>query len=152
MAKHRHSSDSAAVAAACQARGLRFTALRRAVYEIVATAGAPLGAYDILGRLAEGGRRAAPITVYRALDFLVANGFVHRIASRNAFVICDHVAEPHAAQFLICEDCGRVEELHDSGLFRAVEKSAGSHGYAVEQPLIEIPGRCPDCRPDGGRD
>lgn len=152
MTGHRSETGIEAIAAACQARGLRFTALRRDVYAIVAAAEGPLGAYDILERLGDGERRPAPITVYRALDFLVASGFVHRIASRNAFVPCDHVEGPHAAQFLVCEDCGRVEELHDHGLFRAVEKSAGSHGFAVERPLIEISARCPDCRSDAARD
>ena len=62
----------------------------------------PLGAYDILDTLKRERVGAAPPTVYRALAFLLQQGLVHRIESRNAFVGCCEPETPHGGQFLIC--------------------------------------------------
>jgi predicted transcriptional regulator len=81
---------SAAIAHAevlCAARAQRLTPMRRHVLEALLDSHRPLGVYEIIERLARHGR-PAPITVYRALDFLRDNGLVHRIESRNAFVAC----------------------------------------------------------------
>src|ERR1700726_2443082 len=78
---------SAAIAHAeahCAERAQRLTPIRRQVLEALLTSHTPLGAYDIIERLAEENARPAPITIYRALDFLRSNGLVHRIESRNA--------------------------------------------------------------------
>src|SRR3954471_6091356 len=97
--------------AVCAARDVRLTRIRRQVLAVLVSDHRPLGAYEIMDRLAGSGPRPAPITVYRALDFLLENGLVHRIASRNAFIACVH---NHAAAdsivFLICERCGAVGE------------------------------------------
>ncbi|KMO33399.1 molybdate ABC transporter substrate-binding protein, partial [Methylobacterium tarhaniae] len=87
--------------------GLQFTALRRRTLEVVAEEGRPLGAYDIAERLSAPGKRVAAVSVYRALDFLTEHGLVHRIASRNAFVPCEHGhGAGESAVFLICRSCG----------------------------------------------
>src|SRR5258705_11124854 len=70
----------------CTQRSQRLTPIRRQVLEVLLESHKPLGAYEIIDRAAPGGSRPAPITIYRALDFLRANGFGHRIESRNAFV------------------------------------------------------------------
>ena len=92
------------------------------------------------------GAGPAPISVYRALDFLVENGFVHRLASRNAFLACGHsheAGEPVA--FLICDGCGRVAEATSPGLSESVQGVAASAGYARRTQVIEIAGTCSDC-------
>ena len=76
--------------AQCAARAQRLTPIRRQVLETLLASHNPLGAYEIIDRLADKAARPAPITVYRALDFLRDNGLVHRIESRNAFVACVH--------------------------------------------------------------
>ena len=83
--------------AICRARGARLTAQRRRVLELVLGAGRPLGAYELLDALRREGGGAGPPTVYRALEFLVAHGLVHRIETLHAFVGCDHPGELHAA-------------------------------------------------------
>src|ERR1700748_1079930 len=127
---HDHGRCAAhALAAAetlCRERGARLTAVRRKVLALVWQSHAPVGAYDLLARLNKGGGRVAPIAVYRALDFLMAQGLVHRIASLNAYIGCAHVdpkraglkqkSHDHAAQFLICKDCGSAAELESSAL------------------------------------
>ncbi|MBI3129367.1 MAG: transcriptional repressor [Candidatus Tectomicrobia bacterium] len=131
----------------CARRGARLTAIRRRVLELVWGSHAPVGAYDILARMDPGGRRGgAPATVYRALDFLIAQGFVHRLSSVNAFVGCGVPDNPHMAQFLICRGCGAVAEMDEPRIEGAIGEAAARAGFEVETPVIEVQGRCPACR------
>jgi len=133
----------------CEQRQVRLTPLRRRVLEVVWSSHKPIGAYDILDVLAGERGSAAPPTVYRALDFLLKNGMIHRIESLNAFVGCidpDHPpAERHSGQFLICRTCGSVAEIADPGLERAVVGAAARIGFTVERQTIEVLGTCPIC-------
>ena len=131
----------------CGRQGLRLTALRKRVLELVWQSHKPLGAYDILGVLTEeDGRRAAPPTVYRALDFLLENGLVHRIASLNAFVGCNHPGKSHQGQFLICRNCQTAIELEQSNISQAIVDSAKSVGFTVEGQTVEVVGLCASCQ------
>ncbi len=148
-------SDAVAAAAAlCRARGARLTELRQRVLELVWGSHEPVGAYDLLDGLAAAGRRAAPATIYRALDFLVSHGLVHRIESLNAFVGCPDPMTPHAGQFLICRVCGVAAELDDAGIGGAIAESASDLGFRVHQTTVEVLGTCPRCAPaeDPNRD
>jgi len=107
----------------------------------------PLGAYDILGVLSEqDGRRAAPPTVYRALDFLLENGLVHRISSLNAFVGCNHPEHAHQGQFLICRECHAAIELEQKSISDAIIKSSADVGFQVEGQTVEVVGLCSGCQ------
>lgn len=131
----------------CEQAGLRLTALRKRVLELVWTSHKPLGAYDILAVLSEtDGRRAAPPTVYRALEFLLEHGLVHRIASLNAFVGCNHPGEVHQGQFLICRNCLAAVELQDARVTMALLTSAEAIGFSIESQTVEITGLCAACR------
>ena len=130
----------------CRERGVRLTPLRTRVLEIVWQNHKPLSAYDILAVLAAEGRSAAPPTVYRALEFLLEQGLVHRLSSLNAFVGCSQPGHTGSGQFLICRSCGNAAELNDSGVERAISRSASSLGFAVHRHTVEISGVCPDCR------
>ena len=147
--EHNHSAciDDAIVTAEqrCRDLGLRFTPLRQRVLEIIWSRHEPVGAYEIMEELRDGTRIAAPPTVYRTLDFLVKNGFVHKIQSLNAFVGCGHVGQSHAGQFLICVSCNQVGELDDQEIAALIEKKAASHGFSVGHPTIEIKGTCQYC-------
>jgi Fur family transcriptional regulator, zinc uptake regulator len=129
-------------AALCARRGARLTDLRRRVLELVWRGHEPVGAYDVLARMG----RAAPPTVYRALDFLIDQGLVHRIESLNAYVGCDRPDAAHASQFLICSGCGATAELDDDALAAAATRRAAQLGFAVERQTVELRGRCPRCR------
>lgn len=161
MTDHSHPSDphqphdhSACVEGAlasaehlCEQAGVRFTALRKRVLELVWESHKPLGAYDILDTLArEDGRRAAPPTVYRALDFLLEQGLVHRIASLNAFIGCSAPEHSHQGQFLICRQCHIAIELDNSRIHAAIADSASASGFAVETETVEITGLCTQCQ------
>ncbi|MGH8360360.1 MAG: Fur family transcriptional regulator, partial [Pseudomonas sp.] len=117
------------------------------VLELVWQSHKPLGAYDILGVLSEqDGRRAAPPTVYRALDFLLDNGLVHRISSLNAFVGCNHPEHAHQGQFLICRECHAAIELEQKSISDSIIKSAGDVGFKVEGQTVEVVGVCSGCQ------
>jgi len=130
----------------CAARGQRLTPMRRQVLEALLASHKPLGAYEIIERLAHRGR-LAPITVYRALDFLREHGLVHRIESRNAFVACvHHHAGSDPIVFLICERCGTVGEATGGAVADALKHSCRAAGFVPKSPVIEIAGICSHCR------
>lgn len=134
--------------AAFEAQGLRLTELRRLVLEEVASSHKAVGAYDVLERLsARGKRRLAPISVYRALDSLVATGLVHRLESRNAFFAC-HAA--HAANrrqiVLACETCGAVAEVAGARVFDGIAAAAEAVGFRMTHALVEVSGSCTACQ------
>jgi len=130
----------------CEGRGARLTDLRRQVLGLILDRDAPTRAYDLLDQLRSTRHGAAPPTVYRALEFLLEHGLVHKLERLSAFVVC--VAEEdhdHAAQFLICRSCGRVAELEDHELADALEGAAKRLGFTVGRATIEAEGQCADC-------
>ena len=138
----------AAAEAACRSRGARLTPIRRDVLGVLYSTHRPLGAYDIADVLAgQGRRKLAPITIYRALEFLMAEGLVHRLASRNAFVACPHQHAPQdLVAFLICEGCGGVDEMSSAPLGRALSGLLKAERFEPHLQVLEISGRCAHCR------
>ena len=137
--------------ALCGRRGLRLTAIRRDVLGVLYATHQPLGAYDIADRLAIAGRRKlAPVTVYRALDFLIAEGLVHRLASRNAFIACPHQHAPQdLVALLICERCGGVDEFSSRPVVEALSGLLRDEEFEPHMQILEISGRCAHCRDAG---
>jgi Fur family zinc uptake transcriptional regulator len=136
----------ARAAAQCESRGARLTELRREVLGLILEAPLPAGAYDLLDRLRARRGAATPPTVYRALEFLLEQGLVHKIERLAAFVGC--IEEPghaHAAQFLICRTCGQVQEIEDVALVAALTDAAGRAGFALGRATVEAEGRCAHC-------
>jgi Fur family zinc uptake transcriptional regulator len=132
----------------CQQRGLRFTALRRKVLELIWDSHKPVGAYDILESLNQSGKRAAPPTVYRALGFLIEADLVHRLNSLNAFIGCADPSHSHTGQFLICRECLSVAELDDRDISALVLAKAAGHGFSAVDQMLEIQGLCGSCNRD----
>lgn len=132
----------------CQHNGARMTALREQVLRFIWHSHQPLGAYKIMEMLAQTStRRVAPPTVYRALEFLLEQGLIHRINSLNAFIGCSHPASEHANHFLICKGCGIAMELAHPDLEQIIQLAANENGFKVESQSIEISGLCDSCRP-----
>ena len=129
----------------CERRGSRLTGQRREVLSCVAESHSAVGAYDIIERMAGHGPRPAPITVYRALDFLEAHGLVHKIESRNAFVACTHAHEGQPAAMLVCENCGLVAELDAPDVFERLKSAAEARGFALRRSVVELTGLCRAC-------
>ncbi|MFC1664538.1 Fur family transcriptional regulator [Pseudomonadota bacterium] len=130
----------------CTQRGVRLTPLRQRVLELIWRGHEPVLAYDLLEQLRSEHRAAAPPTVYRALDFLLEQGLIHRIQSLKAFVACgDPTLSPHSSQFLICTQCNAIAELADREIGRLVARKATASGFTVHNQTIEIRGLCPRC-------
>ena len=147
----RCSADALAHAEAlCIKRGERLTPMRRKVLEALTASHKPLGAYELIEQVAVQGPRPAPITIYRALDFLTAQGLVHRIESRNAFIACVHNHTASAlVVFLICERCGAVGEASSSDVAATLTSAARAAGFTPKSPVIEFSGICTHCQPRG---
>ena len=135
----------------CAARGVRLTDLRRQVLELVWHSHVPIGAYEIMKRLAPLRGRVGPPTVYRALDFLTGEGLVHRIDSLNAYLGCAAPTGPHRAFFLLCAGCGNAAEFQDGQLAGILARSAATLGFQMAGATVEVTGLCADCqgRPHG---
>lgn len=149
--KHDHARciDDALAAATqlCADRALRLTPLRRQVLQLVWQSHKPLGAYAILDLLsATQTQKLAPPTVYRALEFLLENGLIHRINSLNAFIGCSQPHAHHNSHFLICRNCATALEIADPALATAIHAAAAGARFSEESASVEITGLCPNCR------
>jgi Fur family zinc uptake transcriptional regulator len=132
---------------ACAQRGARLTDIRRTVLELILQAGEPIGAYALLDRLKDRSGQGKPPTVYRALDFLLAQGLIHRVEKLNAFVGCHEEADhPHPVQFCICAKCGAVAEFEDAAIGEAVAAMAQRSGFTVRRATVEVEGVCAACQ------
>jgi Fur family zinc uptake transcriptional regulator len=132
----------------CAQRAQRLTPIRRQVLTALLESHKPLGAYEIIERVpVAAGNRPAPITIYRALDFLREQGLVHRIESRNAFIACVAThASGDLVVFLICENCGEVGEASSAAVTEQLKVAARGAGFMPKTPVIEIAGICAHCR------
>jgi Fur family zinc uptake transcriptional regulator len=130
--------------AAFSDKGLKLTPLRQSVFQEIAASHKAIGAYDVLDRLAAKGERLAPISVYRAIDALVAAGIVHRFESRNAFFAC-HAGHDMRQLVLACETCGRVAEVDADKVFLAIDAAARSAGFSTMGAVVEVKGLCAGC-------
>ena len=149
FAQHDHrtcmSEAISAAEARCAADGLRFTPVRRKVLEILLQDHRALGAYTILDRLREDGFGSQPPVAYRALDFLVTNGLVHKIERLNAFIACVHPSHSHTPAFMICRLCDAVAEAQSSPARGALGDAARATGFRIERTVVEAEGVCPAC-------
>jgi len=145
---HDHDADDfvRAVEHASAQRGLRLTPLRREVLQLLAAANQPVKAYDLLDALRENHANAAPPTVYRALDFLLENKFIHKLESINAFVSCHHPEEAHQVPFLICDTCSSAQEVCDERVAELIESQARALGFRPQAQTLEVHGTCKRCR------
>ena len=131
----------------CARRAQKFTPIRRQVLQALLSSHRPLGAYEVIDELAKSMPRPAPITVYRALDFLMENGLVHRIESRNAFLACAHDHdETSMVAFLICDHCGSVGEIPAAPVAQSLNAAARASGFAPKLSVVEIAGTCAHCQ------
>lgn len=129
----------------CAERGQRLTPHRRHALQILLEAERPLGAYDVLERLTAYGFAAQPPIAYRALDFLMEQGLVHKLRETKTFLACRHPLESHGAAFLICRACGRVDEVCVEAKRGALGRAARGAGFTIERTTLEAEGVCAEC-------
>ena len=149
---HEHNHDACieqALSSAdeiCARRGVRLTPLRRKVLERIWQSHEAIKAYDLIGQLSSADHTVKPPTVYRALDFLLEQGLIHRIESLNGFVGCTRPQKAHQSQLYICRDCGQVSECGDEGIRRALDREAARQGFHTEERIVEVRGLCARCQ------
>jgi len=152
---HTHPAPSARLVAArmavaeslCAQRGQRFTPIRRKVLELLLRHGRSLKAYDLLSAMRAEHPSAAPPTVYRALDFLLAEGLIHRLDAINAWVACIDAEDAHPDLLLIvCTQCGSVAEVHDPELCQHISTRVAHMNYVPTTHEIEVRALCPNCQ------
>jgi Fur family zinc uptake transcriptional regulator len=131
----------------CHAAGLRLTALRRDVLALIWESHQPVKAYDLMARLPRGGSAPAqPPTIYRTLDFLLAQGLIHRLDSINAYTGCGHPRHHEDCYFLLCQDCGLAEECCSPALAKAIGDAGDERDFTARTTTLEIMGLCARCR------
>lgn len=137
----------------CEARGVRFTPLREEVYALILASDKPLGAYDLISALQNSrhssgakNKNIAPPTIYRSLEFLLAEGLIHQLSSMNAYVPCCHPRSAHVAAFLICQKCHSVEECSNVPVDGLTEFAKHDANFEIERAVIELQGVCRACR------
>lgn len=151
LQRHNHGrciqSALASARKLCTQRGARLTPLREQVLELVWQSHKPLGAYHLMAQLSEAStRRVAPPTVYRALDFLLEQGLIHRINGLNAYIGCPSPEHRHPNHFLLCRVCGVAVEIDSETLNKSIKDNAKAAGFSLENHSLEVTGLCPSCR------
>ena len=131
--------------ALCHERGVRLTEQRKTVLQLLCVSDKPLSAYELLERMRGVVKNPAPPTVYRALDFLLEQGLVHKLESLHAYVGCAHPDHPHVSEFLICDDCGEVAEIEDPSVYKSLKAAGEAIGFRTKRPVVELVGTCAQC-------
>lgn len=130
----------------CLQRGVRLTSQRAEVLRLMAEQPGSISAYDLLDQLRVSEPQAKPPTVYRALDFLLEQGFIHRVESNNSYVMCHHFEVPaHTSVMLVCDRCAAVTEKQAQGVEKIIAGLAGEAQFALRHSVIEAHGLCENC-------
>lgn len=127
--------------------GARLTETREAVLQLLLEENRPMTAYELLDMLGtRTGRMRNPPTIYRALEFLLGEGFISRLESLNAYTVCSHIGEPHACLFFLCRCCGEAAEATDGDVEARLSAVAGVLGFRADHPVVEVVGLCQHCQ------
>lgn len=129
----------------CNERGVQLTSIRHQVLELIWESHKAVKAYELLDRIKPLQTAAKPATIYRALDFLIAQGLVHRVESLNAFVGCRCSGHQHEQLLLICKHCEEVEERTASKVMQVLAEEFQLAGFTAHSKAIEVHGICQRC-------
>jgi len=130
----------------CAQRGVRLTPQRLEVLRLMTLQQGAISAYDLLDLLKVSEPQAKPPTVYRALEFLLEQGFVHKVESTNSYVLCHLFDKPsHTSAMFICDRCGVVKEEAADGVEDIMHALAARMGFALRHNVIEAHGLCSGC-------
>lgn len=148
--KHDHTACQdnglAQVVGQCGTRGLKLTKVRFRVMQILLQEHRAVGAYEILDLLRKEGLGSQPPVVYRALDFLIKNGFAHKVERLNSYIACMHVGSDHVPAFLICRECDVIAETKIELSNDVLSAAAKGSGFQTERVVLEAEGLCPKCQ------
>jgi Fur family transcriptional regulator, zinc uptake regulator len=129
----------------CRELNVRFTKLRKKILLIMLRDHKSNKAYEILEILKKEDPSAKPATVYRALNFLLEYGLIHKLNILNSYVICSHPLESQKCSFLICNKCNNVSEYCENNLVHELELAANKNNFNIIDAAVEIRGICKEC-------
>ncbi|MDR1607609.1 MAG: transcriptional repressor [Deltaproteobacteria bacterium] len=126
----------------------KLTRLRRLILDILLGAQEPVKAYDILELARERGQRLTASSVYRVLEYLEAQGLIHRVNALNAYMACLEGPQKHNPLIVICSRCQKTQEIFDETLANSIFQRLSSLGLGLSAASVEIRGLCPQCAPE----
>jgi Fur family zinc uptake transcriptional regulator len=130
----------------CRQRNVRLTPQRLEVLRLMSQQPGAISAYELLDLLRIAEPQAKPTTVYRALDFLMDQGFIHRVESANSYILCHHFGQPmHTSALFICDRCSQVTERTTEDVEKTLQKLAKESGFSLHHSLAEAHGLCTGC-------
>ena len=129
----------------CLARNIRLTQARKRVLELICASHQAIGAYQLLDQLKQHDQKAKPATIYRALDFLMDAGLVHKVESLNAYIGCLSADQSHHSAILICDHCHNAYEMDARHCYETLYDNSKSFGFKPSQVIIELHGVCQEC-------
>lgn len=138
----------------CLNNGIRLTARRKQVLDGLLIADKALSAYELIEICREHFNVVIPaMTVYRILDYLKQQHLVHKIEVSNKFIACSHLCcnnnlshEHDLTQFLICDQCHRVEEISIEPTTAAqLRQNFSAVGFVPTNNQLEIRCLCACC-------
>jgi Fur family zinc uptake transcriptional regulator len=129
----------------CISRSVKLTPIRRKVLELIWESHKAVKAYDLLDQIKPLNYSAKPATVYRALDFLMSQGLIHKVESLNAYVGCSCSGRQHEQLLLICDQCHEIEERAAFEVMHALSSEIKRAGFSISYKSIEIHGTCAGC-------
>lgn len=129
----------------CVVRGVQLTPIRHQVLSLIWESHKAVKAYELLDRFKPIKNAAKPATIYRALDFLIEQGLIHRVESLSAFVGCRCSGHQHEQLLLICKQCHEVEERSATEVMSALAQEIKQAQFIAHSKAIEIHGVCKKC-------
>lgn len=133
---------SAVVFERLQAQGMRLTAPRRQLVDMLAQAGAPLVFDTLLERL---GAAFDRVTLYRNLSAFEAAGVLQCVRDAQDKTRYELTAPHDHHHHVVCRNCGHVECLPQCDI-DGFTRQAEALGYLVQEHRVEVYGLCPACR------
>lgn len=134
----------------CQAHGTRLTVKRKKVLAGLIQSNKALSAYELIDFCKEQfGERIPAMSIYRILEFLEDEHFVHKLNLANKYVACAHISCDHAhgiPQFLICRKCSKVKEISiKPATIAELQTTVQEAGFKLISPQLEMNCLCEDC-------
>lgn len=130
----------------CENKNIRLTQLRMRVLEMIWEAGhKPVKAYDIINKMKGVDKACMPPTVYRALDFLMENNFVHKLNVDNSYIGCSEPRNCYHCYFVICNKCGEAKEFFNEKLSSLINFDMDEKKFKPSNIVFEIQGLCESC-------
>ncbi len=133
----------------CEKNQYRFTDSRQRILAVLLKNKQPMGAYDVLKALSTKEQKVNPPSVYRAIDFWVAHGFVHKIESVNSFVACREVCRHQNLFFFVCQKCQQAVEVSLGSLSSLLLLEVEKKGMSITKSTTELYGCCSGCAVEG---